>query len=325
MRIDLKLMMHAHALAEHGNFSRAAAALHLTQPALSRSILELETRVGVRLFDRTRIGATPTDAGQLFLERSRELISRAQDFEADIDLLGGRHDGELRIGSGTYPSEIFVAEAMGRTLRDYPRARMRVMVDHWVGQISMLRRREIDLAIAGLTRDPVDPDLQAMPLTHRQGYMVVRAGHPLTQERRLTLARVLTFPFLSIAQLPPPMMGALLRAAREGNVGPNDLRLPAIGCDSLSMVHTIAAGSDAVALTDLATAMPYVEAGRLAVLPLVEPALSMTFCIYRLRDQAPSAVSLALERAVREVDAEGLRRSEDYARRFIKPPTGRQR
>ena len=325
MRIDLKLMAHAHALAEHGNFSRAAVALNLTQPALSRSILELETRVGVRLFDRNRTGATPTDAGRLFLDRSRELISRAQDFEADIDLLGGRHDGELRLGSGTYPSEMFVAEAMARTLREFPRARMRVMVDHWAGQLAMLRRREIDLAIAGMVHDTADPDLHATPMTHRQGFLLVRAEHPLTRERKLTLARVLAYPFLSIAQLPPPMLGALLRVARDAKLGANDLRLPAIGCDSLAMVHTIAAGSDAVALTDLATAIPHIEAGRLVPLPLIEPALSMTFCICRLRDQVPSALSIALERAVRDVDAEGFRISEDYARRVLNLPIARRR
>lgn len=314
MRIDLKWMIHAHTLAEHGNFSRAAATLNLTQPALSRSIQELEAQIGVRLFDRTRNGATPTDAGRLFLDRSRELLSRAQDFEADIDLLGGRHDGELRIGAGSYPSEIFIAEAMARTLRTYPKARMRVMVDHWANQLSMLRRREVDLAIAGMTRNEAEPDLQVTPLSHRQGYFVVRAEHPLLRLPKITLAHVLTYPFLSISQLPPPMLGALLRAAREGNITPSDLRLPAIGLDSISMMHTVAAGSDAVALTDLATAMPDVRAGRLAVLPVVEPALAITFAIFRLRDQPISALSVAIERAVREVDAEGLRQSNDYAR-----------
>ena len=64
MDFDLRSLGHAQALAEHASFARAAKVLHITQPALSRSIQELERRVGVRLFDRARRGVEPTEAGR---------------------------------------------------------------------------------------------------------------------------------------------------------------------------------------------------------------------------------------------------------------------
>ncbi len=74
MDFDLRLLRHARALAEEGSFGRAARALHLTQPALSRSIQELERRTGIQLFDRNKGGVEPTDLGRVFLVHARELL-----------------------------------------------------------------------------------------------------------------------------------------------------------------------------------------------------------------------------------------------------------
>ncbi len=68
--LDLKLLHQALILARHRNFARAAEALHLTQPALSRSIAGLEAALGEKLFDRTRQGVEPTSFGRMLLARA---------------------------------------------------------------------------------------------------------------------------------------------------------------------------------------------------------------------------------------------------------------
>ncbi len=69
MDIDIRLIRHVLMLARHRNFARAAEQLHLSQPALSRSIARLEETLGVALFDRTRDGVIPTDYGRIVIER----------------------------------------------------------------------------------------------------------------------------------------------------------------------------------------------------------------------------------------------------------------
>lgn len=75
---DLRLVRYFTVVAEHLNFGRAAAALHVAQPALSRQIQRLEGHVGVRLFDRTPQGSTLTEAGRVFLPRARALLHDAR-------------------------------------------------------------------------------------------------------------------------------------------------------------------------------------------------------------------------------------------------------
>ena len=77
MPIDLHLVEHAIALAQHRRYARAAKALHISQPTLSRSIAALEESLGVRLFDRGRGGVEPTVFGRLLLERGAVLLADA--------------------------------------------------------------------------------------------------------------------------------------------------------------------------------------------------------------------------------------------------------
>ncbi|RMT80299.1 LysR family transcriptional regulator [Pseudomonas viridiflava] len=78
------------ALAESGNFSRAADARHVTQPAFSRRIRALESWVGVELFERTAQGATLTEAGQSMLDNARELTRRLYQMRADVKEVAGK-------------------------------------------------------------------------------------------------------------------------------------------------------------------------------------------------------------------------------------------
>ena len=84
MDFDLRLLRHARALGEERNFARAARTLRLTQPALSRSIQDLERRTGIKLFDRNKGRVEPTDLGRIFLAHARELMGRAEALDREV-------------------------------------------------------------------------------------------------------------------------------------------------------------------------------------------------------------------------------------------------
>ena len=98
--MELRQLRHLIAVVEHGSFSRAAEAVHLTQPALSRSIQALEAEVGAAVLERNRGAIEPTDVGRLLLTHARQLDSATRDLERDIALTQGLELGELRIGVG---------------------------------------------------------------------------------------------------------------------------------------------------------------------------------------------------------------------------------
>jgi DNA-binding transcriptional LysR family regulator len=85
--LDLKLLDQAVTLATYRNFARAAAALHLTQPALSRRIAGLEAALGEKLVHRTPQGVEPPAFGELLLARGRVLLDGASELERDFGLM----------------------------------------------------------------------------------------------------------------------------------------------------------------------------------------------------------------------------------------------
>ena len=125
MVIELRLIRHAQALGQHGNFARAAGALNLTQPTLTRSIAALESLLGVPLFDRTPKGVTPTAFGRVLLERGDTVLRREADLRREIGLLAGLEQGSLAIGAGPYMGETSVARAIARVVSMHPNLRIR--------------------------------------------------------------------------------------------------------------------------------------------------------------------------------------------------------
>jgi len=292
MDVDLRLLRHAQALARERSFARAARTLGLTQPALSRSIQELERRAGSRLFLRDRRGVEPTDTGNVFLEAAAEVVSRADDLGRQMTLLQGLDVGTLVVGSGPYPAGMFIGEATARTVRAHAGLRVRILVDQYPALSQALRRRECDMVVAERMPLPLDEELDTRDLCRHQGYFIVRAGHPLQSIPKPDLAQILAFPVAASGRLPPrlmkPLAAGLPRRAREG-AGPKSL--PRVECSSLSVLKTVVAGSDTVGLFPLTTVLREVAEGELTVLNRVEPWLFTNFGIVwpRRRILSPSA------------------------------------
>ena len=115
MPFELRQLRHLLAVAEHGSFGRAAAALGMTQPALSRSIKLLERAAGGALFVRSAQGVTPSDQGRLLIARARDLVRAADEFDRAFVRRGGPGAGQVVVGAGPYPAETIVPAAVSAT------------------------------------------------------------------------------------------------------------------------------------------------------------------------------------------------------------------
>src|SRR3982074_1764810 len=100
--VNSRRLTHLIALAEEGSFARAAQRVHLSQPALSRSIQTLEEEIGLRLFDRAARGVAITSAGKLILWRARRVLFETRCLARDVELLKTHEFGQLRAGLGPY-------------------------------------------------------------------------------------------------------------------------------------------------------------------------------------------------------------------------------
>src|SRR5512139_496959 len=100
MSFELRHLRYVVAVANHSSLGRAAEALGMTQPALTRSLQTLEHQVGVPLFTRSKTGMVPTDEGRLFLDRAREVVRIADDLAKDSRRSQLTHGFPVGFGAG---------------------------------------------------------------------------------------------------------------------------------------------------------------------------------------------------------------------------------
>lgn len=115
--LELRLVRYFTVVAEHLNFGRAAAELHLAQPSLSRQIQRLEDRLGVRLLDRTPQGSRLTEAGKAFLPQAQALLQAAR--QAALTARAYAPAGKVIIG---YVEDLVITQAVRELRRRHPRA-----------------------------------------------------------------------------------------------------------------------------------------------------------------------------------------------------------
>jgi DNA-binding transcriptional LysR family regulator len=140
MHDRLKAMQAFVLVVDSGSFSRAARRLNIGQPALSKSIAQLEDRLGVRLLVRTTRGLSPTEAGLNFYERARRLVEEADEAELAARGAGAGLVGTVRVSAAVTLARIYLMPRLPEFLAQHPGLEMEVVLDD----------RNIDLVREGI-------------------------------------------------------------------------------------------------------------------------------------------------------------------------------
>lgn len=304
MALELRQLRHLLALAEHGGFGRAAAALRMTQPALSRSVKVLEQDVGAMLFIRSAAGVTPTDEGRLLIHRAKELIGIADGLEGEIERRRVPGSGQIVVGAGVYPGETILPVALARFVLDSPLVRTRVLVrGDWDELLRRLRAREVDLFIAELSTLDSEHDLEVERLTQHPVYFVVRRGHPLAGQRSVRAEHTFAYPFLALSRFPPRALQPMLATQRESGALDRGRPFPAIEFSNLSAAKRIVSCSDAIAPFMLTSIAEEVARGELVVLG-TEPWMFTRYGLVALKGHSPNPDVRKLRERLREAEEE---------------------
>jgi DNA-binding transcriptional LysR family regulator len=162
--------------ARQRNLSRAAAVLHVTQPALTARLHALEAELGMHLFTRGRRGMALTDAGRAFLPYAERALAAVDDGAAMLVELKRGGTGELVLGAAPAISTYVLPRLLVRFTERHPRVRLSVRTGHSEEVMDMVLRREVDL---GLVRELRHPDIESHPLYDDELVLVAEANHPL--------------------------------------------------------------------------------------------------------------------------------------------------
>jgi len=295
---DLRQLRHFVALAEHAHFARAAAAVHLSQPALSRSIQALESQLGCTLVDRHSRGVSLTAHGRLVLEHARRLLAGSLALSNAVNQLGNLEAGELRLGAGPYPAARLIPQALGQLLQRYPRVQVKLDIANWLELRDSLLDSTIELFVADIRELQDDFQLRIEPLRVHQGVLFCRPSHPLLQRGDLQLRDLLDFP-LAGTQLPQVVERSLGLAS--GRAQPLSVQ-----CDNFLVLKRLVADSDVLSMAPWDVIADEVDSGQLALLPLLPQGLHQ-HSAYGLVSRAGHSLSPAAQamvEAISRVDEE---------------------
>jgi DNA-binding transcriptional LysR family regulator len=318
MRFRLAQLEYVVALARHGGFRRAADAIGMSQPALSRSIRQLEESLGVALFDRSRNGVELTDAGRLVVDHALEVLVAGEELEREVDLVRGVSAGRLVVGLGPYPAALSGHEAIARMLEHHPRVQVEARVSGWQAVAQGVLDRSLDLGLAEVSEARRHPDLEATPMITRRGVLVCRPDHPRLDRTHIEHADVLSLPWIC-TRIPIRVAGGVLTQPDRAGVWDDESRvfIPAVCVDAVFDIGRLTAGSDALGLAVLPMVRHELEAGILRVLPYRPPWLSTNYGFIARRGRTPSPAAEAFMDLVREIEAEVDRVDADLEQRFV--------
>ena len=258
--MTLVQLRHLIELAANGSFSQSAIRLHLTQPALSRSIKALEDELGQRLFDRIGRKNELTAFGSHIVQRARVLVDEADELRQTSVQLKKGEIGQFRIGMGSGPGAMLMTPMLMLMATDYPKAHIDISRGSTVLLVQALRERFLDALILDIRSLQPSADLKVEVLQEMTGAFMCRPGHPLAKKNSVPFAMLRDYP---IASTPLSDEVARILVERYGPQAHPD-QLVNLRSEEISCLLDVVRKSDALVLTIRASAPDLVE---LPVLP----------------------------------------------------------
>ena len=253
--MTLVQLRHLIELASNGSFSQSAHKLHLTQPALSRSIKALEDELGQPLFDRLGRKCELTVFGQHIVQRARILVDEAKELQQTSLQLKKGEIGQFRIGMGSGPGAMLMTPLLMVMATEHPQAHIDISRGSTTLLVQALRERVLDALVLDIRSLQPSADLKVEALQEMHGAFMCRPGHPLAKKRSVSFAQLRAYP---IASTPLSDEVARILMERFGSSAHPD-QLVNLRCEEISSLLDVARTSDAVVLAIRASAPDLVE------------------------------------------------------------------
>lgn len=191
-------------LARTGSLRRTAAELHVTQPAATKILQDLEDMLGVRLFDRTPRAMLATEIGSHVVDYARRALSEGERFAQALGNLKRGGYGALALGAIMATASDLLPRAIAELKRQRPLMTIQVLAATSDMLIAALDRGELDLVIGRIPSGPERVDYDFEPLSEEDLWMFVAASHPLAGRAHLDLGELGGMPWV-LQPAPSPM------------------------------------------------------------------------------------------------------------------------
>lgn len=210
MSIELRQLRYAVLTADTQSFSRAAATLNVKQSTLSRRVLQLEDRLGVKLFERTTRGAEPTENGRVFIEQARRIVTDVDNLQTTARAVSYGEQGRLAVGYGSTLMAGNLRLAFSEYLTRYPDVQFDGVEAGPEKLLHCLQSRTIDVAVA--PAGMAEPGLKTRPLWSERLMVALTIPHRLLENERIYWQDLRREVFVVPSSGIGPILGNLLAA-----------------------------------------------------------------------------------------------------------------
>jgi DNA-binding transcriptional LysR family regulator len=299
-RLKTRQLLLLIALDDYRNIHRAAEELHMTQPAASKQIKDLEEMLDVRLFDRLPRGMEPTIYGETMIRHARMALTSLALAHDDIVALKAGLAGQVEVGVIMTPAMALLPRAIARIKEQAPLLRIGVQLESSNVLLDKLQHGTLDFMIGRILEKEDSTGLIYEELTEEPACAVVRPDHPLLDHKNLELKDIAERPWI----LPPP--GSILRHRFDMMFRRAGLQPPVnvVDTTALLLVTALLQQTDALHVMPQEVAQYYASLNVMRILPIDLPCKMDAFGIIRQQDHLLSPGADLLLRAVRAAAAE---------------------
>ncbi|RYX96142.1 MAG: pca operon transcription factor PcaQ [Comamonadaceae bacterium] len=288
------------AVAQHGSLQKAADVLSISQPAVTKTLKELEALLDVRLFDRGRRGAVATREGEAFLRHAGASVSALREAVASVAKTSQR-GAMLTLGVLPTVAPWLMPQLLRRLDASGVQDSLRIHTGSNPPLLAQLRQRELDLVIGRFAEPAQMPGLTFEHLYIDPLVIAVRPGHPLTLAAPTAiLEKISAFTVIL------PTEGTAIRHSADSFFMTRGLAPPARTVETLavSVARGYAQGSDALWLTPRGAAEPDLLSGQLVTLAVSMSGTEELVGLTLRADMAPTPAQQRVMQVIRDIAAE---------------------
>jgi DNA-binding transcriptional LysR family regulator len=210
-----------HTVARLLSFTKAAETLHMTQPAVTFQVRQLEEHFNTRLFDRTHNRISLTEAGKLVYGYAEQILEQYRTMDHAVRELTGEVSGVLIMGASTTIAEYMLPALLGDFRKKYPHISIRLKVSNTEGVVSMVENNVIDL---GVVEAPVTNKSLVVEVCRMDQLVVVTPPHhPLVREEPVPIDKVMGYPYICREE-GSGTREVILEYVEEAGLDPSDLQ-----------------------------------------------------------------------------------------------------
>lgn len=294
-RLKTRQLLLLIALDDYRNIHRAADELHMTQPAASKQIKDLEEMLDVKLFERLPRGMEPTIYGETMIRHARMALTSLALAHDDIVTLKAGLTGQVEVGVIMTPAMALLPRAIARVKEEAPLLRIGVQLETSNLLLDKLQHGMLDFMIGRIFDTGDTSGLIYEELTEEPACAVVRPGHPLLERKSLTLQDIAPLPWI----VPPH--GSILRYRFDMMFRRAGLEPPAnvVDTTAMLMITALLQQTDSLHVMPIEVAQYYASLNVMRILPIDIPCKMDAFGIIRHQDHLLSPGADLLLRAVR--------------------------